>query len=107
MNINKFLEEIASQQRQLVRYELAEVANGYEYEDTIDRLTQTGFVDGMKYAYLKLTGKDFDDEYPPFKCPQCTVIVGYIEGSGDCQTCQNCCTCPDDAWRTGKYCMPY
>ena len=39
-----------------------EKQNGFEFEDTIERKYEEGFVDGMRYAYFALTGNLPDGE---------------------------------------------
>lgn len=48
-----------------------------------------------------------EDDSGDFICPVCKELKPFLAGSGDCQTCDTCCKCPDDAYDTGKYCYPY
>ncbi len=48
-----------------------------------------------------------EDESGDFTCIKCNKKRTYDEGSGDCEVCAECCTCPDDAYETGNYCHPY
>jgi hypothetical protein len=44
-----------------------------------------------------------DTENDPFKCPKCRDWKPFSAGSGDCQTCDECCKCTS----YGTYCTPY
>jgi hypothetical protein len=43
----------------------------------------------------------------PFLCPVCNRYKPFIEGSGDCQACEECCTDTTDTDGKTVYCHPY
>ena len=43
------------------------------------------------------------EAFEDFICPKCKELCAFVQGSGDCQVCDECCTCAGD----GEYCFPY
>ena len=68
------------------------------YESALDMFDTAdimpGFITELAEAF---------DVHTAFTCPACKVLRPFETGSGDCQTCDNCCKCND----YGTYCWPY
>jgi hypothetical protein len=68
------------------------------YEEALgmfdDESTMPGFITSLAEAH---------GVHVAFTCPACKKFQPFEMGSGDCQTCEDCCKCPTD----GTYCWPY
>lgn len=94
----------ANAQRDTAELALAEykrevyVAISAMYESALDMFdtadVMPGFITELAEAF---------DVHTAFTCPACKVLRPFEMGSGDCQTCENCCKCAE----TGDYCWPY
>jgi hypothetical protein len=56
----RFIAELDEAVEVLNQLVIAEEASHYEFEDTVSRIEQTGFIDGMAYALHLLTGLTAD-----------------------------------------------
>jgi len=56
MNIDEFFKSLADSNRAFADAILREERDGFEFEDTLDRKYEEGFIDGMRHAYILLTG---------------------------------------------------
>jgi hypothetical protein len=94
----------ANTERDEAQYALADYKNAVYraisgmYEQAIEMFdtadTLPGFITALAEAY---------NVHTAFTCPVCQVLRPFEMGSGDCQTCEDCCKCPTD----GTYCFPY
>ncbi len=68
------------------------------YEEALDMFDDEGTMPGFITALAETYGVS-----TAFTCPVCKRFQPFEMGSGDCQTCEDCCKCA--TW--GTYCMPY
>lgn len=56
MNIDEFFKSLASSNRAFADAIIREEQGAFEFEDTMERKYEEGFIDGMRHAYILLTG---------------------------------------------------
>lgn len=94
----------ANTQRDEAQYALADykrevyVAVSSMYEQAIEMFDTADILPGFITTLAEAIGV-----HTAFTCPACKRLRPFEMGSGDCQTCEDCCKCPTD----GTYCWPY
>lgn len=56
LDIKEFMASLADSEATLKAVSEREARDGYNFEDTADRKYEEGFIDGMRHAYILLTG---------------------------------------------------
>lgn len=56
MNIDEFFKSLADSNRAFADAIIREEQGANDFEDTMDRKYEEGFIDGMRHAYILLTG---------------------------------------------------